>query len=93
MKDYVLNYQPPRPCDVYKRCPICKTDKIFTVDVEVICLKCNWDSIATHVAMGGMDWYFKSRPTKSQKSKQNNGHADTTINFKKEEKIDEPISA
>jgi hypothetical protein len=44
------------PMGAFKRCPACKSEKVHAVLDEVICLDCDWDSIAAHIEAGGMEY-------------------------------------
>lgn len=43
-----------KPVDFFKRCPACGFKDLIDVGPDVLCGRCDWDSIAWDVARGGM---------------------------------------
>ncbi len=41
--------------EAFRRCPCCGDENLFTVDCEVICFACDWNSIQWSVSQGHMD--------------------------------------
>lgn len=48
------------PVEAYKACPYCQSKNLTTLDEEVFCLDCEWDSIAIHAEL--TPFGYVSRP-------------------------------
>ncbi len=37
-----------RPCDVFNKCPACECANLISVDSDLICSRCDWNSIVAY---------------------------------------------
>jgi len=44
-----------KPSGFYSECPVCRSQSLIRLEVDVLCGDCDWDSTSTFVDSGGMD--------------------------------------
>lgn len=47
--------RPKKPIDHFNKCPACGDKDLIPLDPDVLCSKCDWNSLVWHVSAGGMD--------------------------------------
>lgn len=49
-----------KPAEVYQACPACQSKQLLRLEVDVLCVDCDWMSCEEFVEMGGMDNIFEA---------------------------------
>ena len=54
------------PNQIISQCPCCGSKDLITIEVDVLCTNCSWDSLEAHVYAGALDQeiddYFSQIP-------------------------------
>jgi hypothetical protein len=52
--------KPKKPSQCIQKCPACGSKDLYRMEVDVLCMKCDWLSCEMHVECGGMDNIFSA---------------------------------
>lgn len=54
------------PNQTFHQCPCCGSKDLVTVEIDVLCTECSWDSLEAHISAGALDQaiddYFSQIP-------------------------------
>lgn len=54
------------PNQTFDQCPCCESQDLITIDTDVLCTRCAWDSLEAHISAGALDQaiddYFSQIP-------------------------------
>lgn len=54
------------PIQTFHQCPCCKSTDLITIEIDVLCTQCSWDSLEAHIEAGALDQdidaYFAQNP-------------------------------
>jgi len=54
------------PIQTFYQCPCCKSKDLITIETDVLCTECSWDSLEAHINAGALDHdiddYFSQEP-------------------------------
>lgn len=68
-----LPYQPPKrkrrqtPAKVFTQCMACGSKDLLTIEEEVQCMGCDWNSCLVHVEAGGFDNFLSKANRQTSK--------------------------
>ncbi len=85
-----LENDPRTASNRFKRCPVCGNSDLLSVENELICFKCEWNSIASSVASGIYDSWWrvpiskeKRRYSKSKDKNRSDVQSQPQVMFKR----------